>query len=205
VSDEPTRSDAAGDRYASAILTIPNVISFTRIALIPVFVELLLDERTQGAGLALFAVVAASDWLDGFVARRTGQISTLGKLLDPTADRLAVAAGLIALAVAGAVPLWAVLLVVVRDALVLLVGAYVLVVVGARIDVRRIGKVATFTLMVSIVLIAWGSFDLPLAAVASALGWVGYAIGLTESYAATVLYARDVRDVWRGSGDRPPR
>jgi hypothetical protein len=59
--------------------------------------------------------------------------------------------------------------------------------------------------MVSVVLIAWGSFDLPIAAVATALGWVGYAIGLAESYAATALYARDVRDMGRGSGDRPPR
>jgi cardiolipin synthase len=205
LSDEPALPGTDGSPYASAILTVPNVISFARIALIPVFVELLLKERTRGAGLALFAIVAASDWLDGYVARRTGQISALGKLLDPTADRLAIAAGLIALTIAGAIPLWAVLLVVVRDALVLAVGAFVLVARGERIEVRRIGKIATFTLMVAVVLVAWGSFDLPLARVASALGWIGYAVGLTESYAATALYAGDVRDAWWRSGARPGR
>jgi cardiolipin synthase len=205
LSDEPALPGTEGSPYASAILTAPNVISFARIALIPAFVELLLKERTRGAGLALFAIVAASDWLDGYVARRTGQISALGKLLDPTADRLAIAAGLIALTIAGAIPLWAVLLVVGRDAMVLAVGAFVLVARGERIEVRRIGKIATFTLMVAVVLIASGSFDLPLAALASVLGWIGYAAGLAESYAATALYARDVRDAWRRSGARPER
>jgi cardiolipin synthase len=194
---EPRGSDA--ERYESAILTLPNAVTFARIALIPVFVTLILDERTRRAGLGLFAVVAASDWLDGYLARRTGQVSTLGKLLDPTADRLAIAAGLIALTIAGAIPLWAVLLVVVRDALVLLAGTILLVSRSVRIDVRRIGKIATFTLMVAIVLIAWGRFELPLAAVALGTGWIGYTVGLAESYVATIQYARDLRDAW-GSG-----
>ncbi|MDP9296941.1 MAG: CDP-alcohol phosphatidyltransferase family protein [Actinomycetota bacterium] len=199
----PPRGSDAG-RYDSAILTLPNAISFARITLIPVFVTLLLDERTRGAGLALFAVVGASDWLDGYLARRTGQVSTIGKMLDPTADRLAIAAGLIALTIANAIPLWAVLLVVVRDALVLLAGAILLVSRGVRIDVRRIGKIATFTLMVAIVLIAWGRFDLPLGGVALVAGWIGFTVGLAESYVATIQYARDLRDAW-GSGDSDTR
>jgi cardiolipin synthase len=199
---EPQGSDAG--RYDTAILTLPNAISFARIALIPVFVTLLLDEPTRGAGLGLFAIVAASDWLDGYVARRTGQVSTLGKLLDPTADRLAIAAGLIALTIADAIPLWAVLLVVVRDALVLVAGAVLLTSRRVRIDVRRIGKVATFTLMAAIVLIAWGRFDLPLARVALVAGWIGYAVGLAESYVATIQYARDLRQAG-GSGNRGTR
>jgi cardiolipin synthase len=191
-SREPSES-----RYTSAVLTIPNLISFVRIASIPVFVVLLSDERTERAGLLLFAVVAATDWLDGYVARRTGQISTLGKLLDPTADRLAIAAGLIVLTIAGAVPLWAVLLVVLRDAVVLLAGAVVLATRRVRIDVRRLGKVATFTLMLAIVLVAWGEFELPLARVSLALGWTLYWLGLVESYVATIAYARDVMAVLR--------
>ena len=186
------------ERASTAILTVPNVISFARILLMPVFVALLLREETERWGLLLFTIVAASDWVDGYVARRTGQVSELGKLLDPTADRLAVAACLIALGVSGAVPLWAVLLVVVRDAMVLLAGTVLLLVKGRRIDVRVLGKVATFTLMVAIVLLAYGHFDLPPAGIARALGWIAYAIGLTESYVATFLYAADLRDAWRG-------
>jgi len=182
---------------SSAVVTIPNAISFARILLTPVFVALLLNDGTERVGLLLFAVVAASDWVDGYVARRTGQVSELGKLLDPTADRLAIGAGLIALAFAGAVPWWAVLLVVVRDLLVLAAGIILLAVTGVRIDVRFLGKVATFTLMVSIVLLAYGHFDIPPASLARALGWIGYAIGLAESYVTTVFYASDLRDAWR--------
>jgi cardiolipin synthase (CMP-forming) len=186
------------ERASSAILTVPNVISFARILSIPVFVVLLLNEGTERAGLLVFALVAASDWVDGYVARRTGQVSELGKLLDPTADRLAIGAGVIALAVAGAVPLWAVLLVIVRDIVVLAAGIALLVAKGRRIDVRFLGKVATFTLMVSIVLLAYGHFSMPPASVARALGWIGYTIGLVESYVATAFYANDLREAWRG-------
>jgi cardiolipin synthase len=193
------------ERASSAILTLPNVISFARILLIPVFVVLLLNEGTERAGLLLLAVVAASDWLDGYVARRTGQVSELGKLLDPTADRLAIGGGLIALAVAGAVPLWSVLLVIARDVVVLAAGIVLLVAKGRRIDVRMLGKVATFTLMVSIVLLAYGHFDIPPATLARALGWIGYSIGLAESYVATWFYANDLREAWRaGDATTPP-
>ncbi|MFL5766542.1 MAG: CDP-alcohol phosphatidyltransferase family protein [Actinomycetota bacterium] len=181
-------------------MTVPNVISFARILSIPVFVVLLLNDRTERAGLLLFGLVAASDWVDGYVARRTGQVSELGKLLDPTADRLAIGAGLIALALAGAVPLWAVLLVIVRDVVVLAAGVSLLLAKGRRIDVRFLGKVATFTLMVAIVLLAYGHFGMPPASLARILGWIGYAIGLTESYVATVFYASDLRTAWR-AGD----
>jgi cardiolipin synthase len=182
---------------STGVVTVPNAISLARILMIPVFVALLLNDGTERAGLLLFAVVAASDWVDGYVARRTGQVTELGKVLDPTADRLAIAAGLIALAIDGAVPLWAVLLVVVRDGVVLAAGVALLVAKGKRIDVRYLGKVATFTLMVSIVLLAYGHFGIPPAPLARALGWVGYAIGLGESYVATVFYARDLHDAWR--------
>ena len=95
------------------------------------------------AGMLLFAGVAATDWVDGYVARRTNQVSELGKILDPVADRLAVGAGLIALMVRGALPLWAGLAVLVRDVAVLVVGAALLAGRGIRIDVRFLGKSAT--------------------------------------------------------------
>src|SRR5512132_1293618 len=115
---EPTQTDR--------VLTIPNVISFLRIAMIPVFVVLIVDPDTRRAGLVLFVVVVATDWIDGALARATGQVSDLGKVLDPVADRLAIAAGLIALVVVDAFPLWAALLILVRDAVILIAGAAVL-------------------------------------------------------------------------------
>ncbi|HET8525753.1 MAG TPA: CDP-alcohol phosphatidyltransferase family protein, partial [Actinomycetota bacterium] len=139
------------------ILTIPNVISFLRIALIPVFLALIVDPDTTFAGLVLFVLVVATDWVDGAIARATGQVTELGKVLDPVADRLAIAAGLIALVVRDVFPLWAALLILVRDLATLVAGIVLLVRRRARIEVRYIGKVATFSLMTSIGCIAWGN------------------------------------------------
>ena len=183
------------------VLTIPNVISFLRIALIPVFVALIVDPDTRRAGLVLFVVVVATDWVDGALARATGQVSDLGKVLDPVADRLAIAAGLIALVVADAFPLWAALLILVRDVTVLIAGLVLLSLRRARIEVRHLGKVATFSLMAAIACIAWGSLGYPLAPAALACGWAFYAVGIVEYYVATVLYVGDLRRAWRGTID----
>lgn len=184
------------------VLTIPNVISFLRIALIPVFVVLIVDPDTTRAGLVMFVVVVATDWVDGALARATGQVSDLGKVLDPVADRLAIAAGLIALVVADAFPLWAALLILVRDITVLIAGLVLLTKRRARIEVRYLGKVATFALMTAIACIAWGSLGYPLAPAALACGWAFYAVGIVEYYVATVLYVGDLRRAWRGTFDR---
>jgi cardiolipin synthase len=177
---------------SSAILTVPNLLSFTRILLIPVFVALIVHEGTELAGMLLFAGVAATDWVDGTVARRTNQVSEFGKILDPVADRLAVGAGLVAVMVRGALPLWAGLAILVRDAAVLVVGAALLAGRGIRIDVRFLGKSATAILMAAITWIAWGNFDLPLAAAARAAGWVLFGVGIVESYVAAGWYLGDI-------------
>lgn len=181
----------------SRVLTVPNLLSFARILLIPVFVTLIVHRGTERAGLLLFGAVAATDWVDGYVARRTGQVSELGKLLDPTADRLAIAAGLIAMVARGAFPLWAALLILVRDGLILLAGAVLLATRGGRIDVRNLGKVATFGLMTGTPLIAWGSLGEPFPAAALALGWTLFAVGIVEYYVATWLYVGDLRRALR--------
>lgn len=186
------------------ILTIPNVISFLRIALIPVFVALIVDPDTTFAGLVLFVVVVATDWVDGALARATGQVSELGKVLDPVADRLAIAAGLIALVVSDAFPLWAALLILVRDLAILVAGIVLLVRRRARIEVRYIGKVATFTLMASIACIAWGNLGYALSEAALACGWAFFAAGIVEYYLATALYVGDLRRAWRAPAGSAP-
>lgn len=185
-------SGTPSDR-SSAIWTVPNLLSFLRIALIPLFVALIVDEDTTLAGILLFAAVAATDWVDGFAARRLGQVSELGKVLDPTADRLAIAAGLIALAIRGAFPWWAALLILVRDVVVLMVGAAVLLRRRVRLEVRPIGKVATFSLMLAVTWISWGTLGYPLDDAALALGWISFTVGIIEYYVAGALYLGDLR------------
>jgi cardiolipin synthase (CMP-forming) len=175
------------------ILTVPNVLSTVRILLIPVFVVLLLRHHTEAAGLLLLAGVVATDWVDGYVARHTGQVSNLGKLLDPVADRLAIGAALVTLVVRHAVPLWAALLVLVRDGAILVVGLALLAGTGLRIDVRWVGKLATFWLMCGFPLVAWGNFGLALHDVALPAGWTLFGLGIAAYYAAAVAYAFDLR------------
>ncbi len=182
---------------SSALLTLPNALSASRIALIPVFVWLIVHRGTELGGLLLFAGVVATDWVDGAIARRTGTVSELGAVLDPTADRLAIGAGLIALIVRDAFPLWAALLILVRDALILLVGGALLL-RRVRLEVRFLGKVATFGLMTAVPLVAWGSFGFAFAPSALALGWCVFAVAIVESYAAALLYVGDLRRALAG-------
>jgi cardiolipin synthase len=113
-------------------------------------------------------------------------------VLDPVADRAAIAAGLVALVVRGAFPLWAAVLILARDVAVLIAGA-VLASKGLRIDVRWIGKVATFALMIAIPAVSWGSLGLWPAAAALAVGWPVYVLGIVEYYIAAGVYAVDLR------------
>ena len=191
-----TRPSPRTDR----ILTIPNALSALRIAMIPVFTWLIVDEETTRAGLVVFGVVLATDWLDGAIARATGQVSELGKLLDPVSDRLAIGAGLIALVVRGAFPLWAALPILVRDFAILLAGIVLLSARRVSIEVRYLGKVATFGLMFAVGCIAWGTLGYAFAPAFLACGWVFYAVGIIEYYVATLLYVGDLRAVLSGRG-----
>jgi cardiolipin synthase len=186
--------DAPEDHTAASrrVLTVPNLISALRIATIPVFWALIVDADTTAWGIVLFALVVATDWVDGMIARRTGQVSELGKVLDPVADRVAIAAGLIALVVRGAFPFWAAALILARDVAVLFAGVF-LAARGVRLDVRWIGKVATFSLMIAIPAVSWGTLGLWSAAAALAVGWPVYVVGIVEYYVAAAAYAADVR------------
>jgi cardiolipin synthase len=191
---------------SSAVLTIPNVLSFARIAAIPLFCALTADPDTRLWGIALFAVVAATDWVDGYVARRTGQVSELGKILDPVADRLAIIAALLTFAIVGLIPFWAALLILVRDVAILVGGAGLLWGRRIRIEVRWIGKIATFSLMAAVAWIAWGNAGGPLAEVLLVGGWLAYVVGIVEYYVAAGLYVIDIRDALaaRGLLEEPP-
>lgn len=182
---------------SSRIVTLPNLISVARILLIPFFVALIVDPDTTTVGLIMFGAVVATDWVDGLIARRTGQVSELGKVLDPLADRAVIFAGLVALVVRDVFPLWAALLIVVRDVAVLVGAAFLLAGRKVRLDVRWVGKLATFSLMTAIPWISWGNLGLPLGEAALVCGWAAFTVGIAEYYVAAWVYLQDIRRALR--------
>jgi cardiolipin synthase len=143
----PNAADAPDAPGEDGILTVPNAVTAARIAGIGVFLWLLFGAHQQTFAAVLLAVLGATDWVDGFIARRFNQVSTVGKVLDPLADRLLVATAVISVMVQGAAPLWFPIATIAREALVS--GAVLLLAsLGAeRIDVLWVGKAGTFGLM----------------------------------------------------------
>ena len=125
------------------MLTIPNVISVARLFLVPLFLWLLFGKDDPAlAGWVLF-FVASSDWVDGYLARRLDQVTELGKILDPLADRLAVATAVVAGWIAGVLPPWFAIVLMAREVVVGLLALYVLAKGGREVEVKYVGKVAT--------------------------------------------------------------
>ncbi len=131
------------------IFTAANVISFVRLCLVPVFMVLLLGNNNVAAAV-VFAIAAGTDFLDGQVARRTNTVSKLGQLLDPTVDRLLMICAVVGLLVVSRLPMWVVVLVLCRDVLLLLGGAYLLKKWAVRVDVIFLGKIATTLLFIGL-------------------------------------------------------
>ena len=149
-TEQETLEKNAGDvseEVTDRILTIPNVISFIRMCMAPVFLVLLLQGNDIAAGL-LFAFAAATDFLDGLIARKTHTVSKLGQLLDPAVDRLLMICAVVGLVIVGRIPLWIVLLVIIRDTVLLVGQQYLLRTYNERIAVIYPGKVATTFLFV---------------------------------------------------------
>ena len=115
----------AADQVSDRIFTVPNIISFVRLCLVPVFLVLLLNGFNVAATL-LYALAAGTDWIDGQIARRTNAVSRLGQLLDPAVDRILMISGVCGLFLVGRLPLWIILVVLVRDLLLLVGGAVLL-------------------------------------------------------------------------------
>ncbi len=134
------------------VLTLPNALTASRIALAPLFL-FLYSGGDQSWALAVFALAAATDLLDGLAARVLHQYSCLGALLDPVADKVLAACALFALAARGELPFWFALFVVARDG-ALLAGAGVLRLLRPRVPIAptRIGKYATFMLAATVLL-----------------------------------------------------
>ena len=173
---------------SSRVLTVPNLLSFLRLALVPVFLILLVQGEDAWALLVL-AVASLTDFLDGAIARRFNQITRLGQLLDPAADRLYIFAALIGLAWRDLVPWWIVAVVVGRDVFLLGLGVVLANYGFGPLPVHQLGKVATFCLFYALPMIMLGQAFPELSWWSQPVGW---AFGLWGAYLywwAGVIYA----------------
>jgi len=186
-----------GDDQLDRILTVPNLITLVRLACIPLFLWMLFGKNWQTASAVLLAVLGATDWVDGFVARRYGQVSTFGKVLDPTADRLLVATAVISVMVYGAVPLWFGIATIAREVLVSVMVLLLASLGAARIDVLWVGKAGTFGLMFAYptFLLAYGdaTWQEPFKVIA----WGTGIVGLVLAWYAAGSYIGPARDALR--------
>jgi len=181
------------------VLTIPNAISAARLAGVPVFLWLVLGPRTAVADdWAVGVLIAAglSDWLDGKIARALNQGSRLGQVLDPAADRLYIAATIVALAVRGIIPWWLVAVLALRE---LTVGA-ALGVLRRRagfgtLQVSLVGKAATLCLLYAFPLLFLGDHHGSPATVARVIGWAFAVWGTALYWWAAALYLTQVRSL----------
>ena len=135
------------EEVTNRIFTLPNVISFIRLCMVPVYMVLLLNGYDLLATF-MFALAAGTDWIDGQLARRTNCVSKLGHLLDPAVDRILMSCGVIGLMLVGRLPIWIVVVVLGRDLMLLVGGAYLLKRYHERVAVIYPGKVATTFLFV---------------------------------------------------------
>jgi cardiolipin synthase len=188
-SEEPLPDEPLPD----LIWTIPNALSFLRLLGVPLFLWLVLGPHADGWALFVLAMSSLTDYLDGKIARATGQVSRLGALLDPAADRAYIASAVVALAIRDIIPWWLVIALVARD-VVLAVNLGVLRRLGfAPLPVHFLGKVATFALLYALPLLFLGDGDGTLRLAAREIGWAFTWWGIGLYWWAAVLYLIQTR------------
>lgn len=174
--------------------TVPNMLSILRLLLVPVFLVLILTDHTYWA-IAVLILASATDFLDGKIARKYNQITRLGQLLDPAADRLYIFATLIGLWLTGVIPLWMVLVIIGRD--VLLAAVYpVLASHGyGPLPVHYLGKAGTFALLYALPLLLLANVWTAATVVLTPLAWAFAWWGMGLYWWAGLVYLKQVKDV----------
>lgn len=177
-------------RGEDRILTVPNALTVMRLLCIPLFVWLLAQPNRSDwvAAALLLAGLGVTDGVDGYVARHFNQVSSVGKVLDPTADRLLLGVAAIAIVVAGAVPVGVAVAALSREALVAIGFLIVAAAGGRRMDVQWAGKAATFGLMCALPLFLIGHAHDEWRHLSEALAWLAVIPALALGWYAAITY-----------------
>lgn len=172
------------------IVTVPNALTLIRFGCIPLFVWLIAQPNHAGwyPAALLLGALGITDGVDGYVARHFDQVSTLGKVMDPIADRLLLGVGAISIIVVGALPVWVAVVALAREGFVAAGFLYVAAAGGRRMDVQWAGKAGTFGLMCALPLFLAGHAQDDWHRVAEVLAWVCVTPGLALGWYAAITY-----------------
>jgi cardiolipin synthase len=175
------------------VWTLPNLVSMARLLGVPLFLWLVLGPRWDLAALGILLVAGITDWLDGYLARRLGQQSRLGELLDPVADRLYILAVVVGLAWRDIIPWWVAVVLPARDAFLWTLVPFLRTRGYNALPVHFLGKAATFNLLYAFPLLLLGDGDGAVAELALVFGWAFAIWGIGLYWWAGLLYAWQVR------------
>jgi cardiolipin synthase len=173
---------------SSRVLTVPNALSLFRLALVPVFLWLVLILQADGWAVFVLAVSGFTDYLDGYLARRLGQISKIGQVLDPLVDRLTVAATLIALALRDIIPWWLVGLLVARELVLVSILPMLRRHGLVALPIHYLGKAATFVLFWGFPFVLFGAGSASWQQVFDIVGWALIIWGVALYWYGALLY-----------------
>ena len=185
VTEEVIRTDR--------VWTIPNLLSALRLLGVPLFLWLVLGPEEDGWALAVLFIAGATDFLDGWLARKLNQMSLLGQILDPVADRLYILAVVLGLALRDVIPWWIAVSIPLRDALLWILMPYLRARGYSAVPVHFLGKAATFNLLYAFPLLLLGDGDGAVAELAQVFGWALALWGLGLYWWSGVIYAWQVR------------
>jgi len=188
----------AAEPIPDRIWTIPNLISAIRLLLVPVFAVMIFHGRDVWA-LLILAFAGFSDWIDGVLARALNQISRLGQLLDPAADRLFILVTLVGLVWRGVLPLWLAIVLVARDVVMLVVFAVLGRYGYAPPQVNFVGKAGTFALLYAFPLLLLSAIEGAAGTVVGVIGWAAALWGVGLYWTAGITYIKQARDLIAGA------
>jgi cardiolipin synthase len=186
------------------VLTIPNVISIIRLAGVPLFLWLILVPEADGLALAVLAISGASDYADGYLARKLNQTSKLGAILDPVADRLYILSTVIGLGIRDIIPWWMAIILPARDAFLWCLVPFLRTRGYSALPVHFLGKAATANLLYAFPLLLLGDGTGVLATLAKVFGWAFAIWGTGLYWWAGLLYAWQVRKLMADHERRAP-
>lgn len=182
----------ADEQVSDRILTIPNIVSFLRLAGVPLFWWVLLVDDNVALAAWIIFIIGWTDWVDGYLARRLNQVSKLGKTLDPVADRLMIGSAIVGGLIAGVLPGVIGWPLIIREVFMAVLTLFLAARGAGVLDVRYVGKQATFALYGAIpaFYLAEAGFLTPLM---EPVAWCFGVIGVCLYWFATIPYIGDAR------------